>query len=553
MRKLFVALLLTALPATAQNTAPNTPWRHPLYLDNGGYWNSRIKITASSIANIDGAAQPLTVGQNGLNLAGAEARSLRVLDDKNTELLFNITRADGAPRHEGKIENGDILTVPLELPANQTRALWIYWGNDKAGLVPDFLPNGFQNGNADKGQAPDPVGWRPEGGDDQHILRWTKTGRTGSGLYAEAKAGTAPSWFKWTQTGVPVAPGQEVQVEAWVKAEDTEGLVGWYVHVNGSKPQLVNKVINAGQGTYDWTKINLNFTVPEGGATLDIGTVLYGTGRAWFDDATLKISGNATNAAKLQIGPVETPASLFPIPDFALFGGGGNSDKAPFILPKVTVPIKVNNIGNNRKTALITADVRRALLISRLGDAPSWQLRYGMEKPLPANLKDGVLTFKGFLPSNTVRNFELWLGPKGKLTAGPALPESETVVGPLNRLQNASFETGGDLPEGWDLSAQQENGKPVGVAKRVRGGKDGDWAVQLTIPPDAKANWSGWHQFAPVEAGGKYLLGAWLKTQDSGGVQLNAHWRDENKQLVKQSPYTGAGPALNGTADWTWL
>ena len=154
MKRILAVLLATALPAFAQQT----PWQHPLYLDNGGYWPNRVKISVSSAAALDGAPQTLVVGQNALNLAGAEARSVRVLDDAKRELLFNITTSDGTPRHEGKIENGDKLTIPVEIAANATRTLWIYWGNEKAGLVPDFLPGGFANGGAESGDDT-PLGW----------------------------------------------------------------------------------------------------------------------------------------------------------------------------------------------------------------------------------------------------------------------------------------------------------------------------------------------------------------------------------------------------------
>ncbi len=542
MKKICALLVCLTLPVFAQQA----PWQHPLYLDNGGYWPNRVKITASSPTPLDGAPQTLIVGQNSLALAGSEARSVRVLDDAKQELLFNLTSADGTPRHEGKIANGDKLTLPLELAAGQTRAFWIYWGNEKAGLVPDFLPGGFANGTIESGEGA-PLAWKPEGNDDAHLLRWESDARSGKkALYAEAKPGASSEWFKWAQTGLPVAPGQQIELRAWVKGENVVGSAGFYVHVNGAKPQIVNQVIKAGDGTFDWKEAIATFIVPETGATMDIGTVLYGTGKAWFDDVSLKISGGENGAAKLDVGAVET-VKLKPRPV------AHQRAFLPRVNPLLVVPITVYHIQAKAIPTLVTANLQRALFISRLRQPVYWQLVSEGNWIHPARLDKGILTFQtSFFPLNGVETFKLLLSSDKNLRPSPTLAEAALAEGPVNRLQNASFESGGDLPNSWPLSAQKTDGKPVGSAKRVRGGKDGNWAVELTIPPDAKANWSGWHQFAPVQAGAKYLIGAWLRTKDSGGAELNAHWRGAGKKLVKENAFTGAGLALSGTNDWTW-
>lgn len=545
MKRLFLLLLLATIPALAQ-----TNWHHPLYLDGGGYWNLRAKVTFSSAAELKGTPQVLAVGDK-LPMAGAEARGVRVINANGKELLFNIMSADGAPRHEGKIQNGDQLTIPLDSAAHQNAALWIYWGNDKAGLVPDFLPGAFANGYAESGNNA-PFGWRSDGNDEAHILRWENVGHSGQkALYAEAKAGAAQSWFKWGQSGIPVAPGQQIEISAWVKGENVVGNAGWYVHVNGSKPQLINNVIKAGDGTFDWKEVKFSFTVPETGATMDIGTVLYGTGKAWFDDVSLKITGNENGAAKIEIGPVEKMELTPNNPKKgARFGGSFMTwPKPPGYLE---IPLTVYNFANAAKrNALISADVRRELLLAHIPPKFHFSLEvfdYEKFNIVPVRLDDGIVSFEADLPPHSISKFTF--RPYG--VGEPPLSPDERFAAP-NLVQNASFESGGELPDNWDLSAQKEDGKPIGSAKRVRGGKEGDWAVELTIPTDAKANWSGWHQFVPVTEGKKYRIGAWIKTKDSGGVQLNAHWRDGYKKLVAQNPYTGAGPMLNGTSDWKWL
>ncbi len=321
MKKLFLLLFLASIPAFAQ-----TNWHHPLYLDGGGYWNSRAKVTFSSATALQGAPQVLTVGDK-LPMAGAAARSVRVVNAAGKELLFNLTDANGMAQRDGTIQNGDQLTIPLESSAGETGALWIYWGNDKAGLVPDYLPGGFANGNADSG-GKEPLGWQMQSADEAHLLSWAIGGRTGKALQAEAKAGGAQSWFKWVQSGIPVVAGQQIELRAWVKGENVVGIAGWYVHVHGAKPQLINQVLKADEGTFDWKEVTATFTVPETGATMDIGTVLYGTGKVWFDDVTLKISVTQTGAAKVEIGAVETKELMPSDPRISIGAGKWQSSVA---------------------------------------------------------------------------------------------------------------------------------------------------------------------------------------------------------------------------------
>lgn len=120
-RNYIIGLLpLCALVLIDCAVSPSAPWRHPLYLDNGGIWRCRIPVTIKSPVALDGESWTLDIG------GGIEAKSIRVVDSEGRELLF---RQDG-----GK------LTFPLVCPADSQRMIYVYFDNPKAIEVPDMLP-----------------------------------------------------------------------------------------------------------------------------------------------------------------------------------------------------------------------------------------------------------------------------------------------------------------------------------------------------------------------------------------------------------------------------
>ena len=47
-------------------------------------------------------------------------------------------------------------------------------------------------------------------------------------------------------------------------------------------------MLSGGAGTYGWKEVVAEFTAPAEADRADLGTVLYGTGTAWFDDVSLE-------------------------------------------------------------------------------------------------------------------------------------------------------------------------------------------------------------------------------------------------------------------------
>lgn len=115
--------------------------------------------------------------------------------------------------------------------------------------------------------------------------------------FMSVSPGTPPAWSNWGQTVASVTPGDHYTFTAWVKKADVHGGAGWYVHVNGAGGMLHNDTLMIGGGSSGWRKVTTSFTVPPGGDSIVIGTSLYGTGVAYFDDASLTRTSPAPSEA----------------------------------------------------------------------------------------------------------------------------------------------------------------------------------------------------------------------------------------------------------------
>ena len=111
--------------------------------------------------------------------------------------------------------------------------------------------------------------------------------------------GAEPTWIATRQQGIPIVGGAKYAMRAWVKAENVKGYAGWYIHVgNAKKPMMIAPMLTAGKGTFDWKQVTAEFTAPADANLADLGTVLRGTGTAWFDNVTLECQQAGTLRAR---------------------------------------------------------------------------------------------------------------------------------------------------------------------------------------------------------------------------------------------------------------
>ncbi|MCX7824551.1 MAG: carbohydrate binding domain-containing protein, partial [Verrucomicrobiae bacterium] len=411
------------------------PWHHPLYLANGGYWPRRVAVTIQNLADAAVAGEPVPV--QAAVLAGAHIESLRVCNAAGQELLFDVRDLRGRVKRKGALAGDDQIVVPAECGAKGAATIYIYAGNDAALVVPDFLKFGFVNGDFESGDdAPD--GWKAVETDAKHLATYEKSGGRNSSrcVKVEVAPGAEPTWVKWCQTQIPVTPGRSYRVSGWVRAENVVGRAGWFLHVDGERPMLLAPMLDAGSGTFDWKRVEHTFIVPPTGSNATFGTVLRGTGRAWFDEAEF-VALEKGPALRTTVGPLEELKFDAPAPGQPQF-----SREWP-----VRATVRVLNLADRRaEGVLVSVDLRR--LRARLRGLPAnasvrvVEPATGHASSICARLGDSVL-FSASVPPRSGREFHLYFSAtRGEGDADGAAAYERLVNGPQNLAPNPSFEHG---------------------------------------------------------------------------------------------------------------
>ncbi|MBI5387515.1 MAG: DUF4091 domain-containing protein [Verrucomicrobia bacterium] len=537
-RPLALSALLLATAVSA------VEWHHPLYLSNGGYWPSRVPVQIANDSANPLAGEPVAFAVPAL--AGARAESLRVCRADGVELLFDLRDAQDRAKRTGALAADDKLVVPAECDAKAATTIFVYAGNERAWAVPDFLLAGFHNGNFETG-VEEPEAWKPAQADADHVLTWEKsTGRNGSRCAkATVPAGAQPTWVQWQQITWPITPGRTYELRGWVRAENVVGSAGWYVHAYRDRTEVVNKTLHAGSGSFDWKQISATFTAPTNATAAIVGTVLHGTGQAWFDDAEfIELGGKA--ALRVSVGAVErlrlknlSVARIKPGPDFL------NRAEA----------VARNFSEQAASPALVRVNLRYAL--ARLPGVPSSAeplalFGNGTETAAYRLGSGGDLLIASELPPRSEQRFHIGFRAAVKAGSTTALQDHERLLSsPANLVPNGSFERGANQPEGFI--------KPrVGPSSQVTVGfssdaKFGKRSLELTVPAGARTDWVGWNsQPIPVKPGASYLLSGWLKGAGlKGSATIHAHFHDAQGALCKSGAMASTSPGVSGDSDWT--
>lgn len=532
------------------------PWHTDLAYPGGGYWPVRVRVSVyNAYANdLRGIPVNVTVGEgaNQANIGGLPAESIRVCTAAGQELLFGCTDVDGLPRRSGPLVPGDSITLPMEAQANGSADLYIYAGNTFAWAPPEYLGGTFANGSFELGED-GPANWNTWGVDDRHRMFWQQGGaRTGSRCArCEVDPGSEATWVKYYQGPITVTPGAKYRFTAWVRAQEVVGNAGWYIHVNGDKPQLINRS-GAWPGTFDWREVVIEFEVPPTGTDFQCGTMLHGTGTAWFDDAKLELLSDTK--LEMTVGPAER-MQLHRI-------GSGPQWKDPTVWPWCT-PMIVRNFTNGPTEAvLISANAHRPRTL--LAKHAEW--RYDLPvrvidpdstgEPLPCTWVDGRLLCMTSIPAQSEKTLLVFWSPwTNPSDASPLLPLSKWATSPLNLAKNGGME----LAAGEDASdwPSEEEGRPKSsrfTVRRVGGGVEGDWCLELNVPDTGEpVGWVGSRQSVAVKPNTRYILAAHISSQGvRGEARVYGHFRKSDGSLSDFSPYFNTSPPVTGTQDWTF-
>ena len=524
-----------------------TPWQTDLFLPGTDTWHTRVAVEVTNRSADDLAGYPILLDIERLGLVGTEAAGLRVCDEAGTELLYDLFDPHGERLLDGPIPAGSHLQAPVAAGAGTTSTLWVYADNPTAYSIPDHLNavTGVANPGFEQGQGEQPAGWFRRAADPTHTMRRVAA-QPHSGRWCARMDSTGVAvWMTISQEGLRVVPGRTYRFTVQVRAQDVVGKAGWFVHLaTAENPQAVGRVESAGDGTYDWRTLTFEVTAPPGATTLRHGSILYGSGTAWYDDVKLEELG-AGPVVEVKVGQPERLQlqSLDGSPEYPQVEGHRYETRQPLHV--------VNVSDQPLQGVMVQTSLRRLMGLQHDGyRLETLRVRDPVERTwLPHFILGDSLLFKVDVPPRSRRLYQACLSRDPQMPAAPAISPAQL---PGNLLANPSFEAGDRLPTGWVPMAEGAQGV-VSTMTRVKGGVDGDWCGKLTMPDGAPTHWTGWSQELPVEPNQRYLLLGWVKTDHvTGRVRIHAHLLEGDGPTAPKRFWSG-GPDLSGTTDWTLL
>lgn len=549
MRIIAAAIALHLLTFASLEAA--TPWHSKFELPGNGYWPARISVTVENRGDNPAQGEPVALpvgakpGQAALE--GTPVQAIRVCQPDGAEVMFALVDRHGMPIERGVVPPGSTLLLPAVCPARGKGRYYVYFDNPAAGRLADYLHGRLElvNGDVELGADGEPLGWKHDTGDEQHRASWSdESPQSGKRcLKTVVAAGAAPDWIATRQSGVPLRGGARYRFSAWVRADGVRGQAGWYMHLGNAKQSMVvAPMLTAGSGTFDWKQVVHEFTVPAEVDRASLGTVLRGTGTAWFDNARLECLDPSVLAAHAEAPERLTLDRVGHNPSWPDAGQVGDYRA-------------IVNLANYTSEAQkgLTVHVDLAPLNNRMRNKLNNEslLLLAGSKPIACSIDHGMLVFQADLPPKSLVTHTLYYGDqpiaqRGNRTssAGPAI---------TNLVRNASFEESSPTPSDWRLSTAKEATVVAGVDESGAPGL-GHRSAKLAIAKNPSRSWAGWQQSVPVEGGRTYLVGGWLKCRDAeGDVRLHFHLHDAGGRLCREGGMSSVGPGIHGTTDWTYL
>lgn len=551
-------VLTTAiLLSTGMGTAAAETWHHPLYLANGGWWQARIAVRVTNPARRELQGEPIGIrvgkDKGQADLAGAEIGALRVCDGAGNEMLFNVTGPDGRLLTGGPVPANGMLTLPVECSAEGDATYYVYFDNPSAWACADFLDAsvGIRNKNLEDGSQDAATGWKNDAGDDQHRAFWTREdAHSGKGCLKTVVAqGAEATWIATRQSGIHIVGGAKYVMQAWVKAQDVRGSAGWYIHVgNREKSMMISPMLPAGEGTFDWRQVRAEFTAPADATIASLGTVLRGTGTAWFDDVTL----DCVDESRLKVR-VESPERL-ELDTVTRRGEWYDDNPGDDVFWAYRFPVTVLNLTKEEMasglvsvnlsglSARLPVPIRREAV--RVTDGDDLRPHYWL---------DETLLFPARVPKRSAVTFYVYLSADSRIPQTDRETYAKLLQSDSNRVANFSFEEGDRTPAVWVGAPATQSADSS--AQLDSPGRFGKRCVRLHVSHDTQPTWRGWHQDVAVTPNREYLFAAWLKCEDlqNGSLLLHAHYKKSDGSMCATVQYASAGSAISGTQDWTLM
>lgn len=150
-----------------------------------------------------------------------------------------------------------------------------------------------------------PDNWIKKGNGNYNIT--TDSLEKYSGKYSvliESQAIINKEYFGCIAQSIPASYiGNEIEVRAYIKLKNVvNGSIGLLLRIDGEAEvlQFDNMQQKNIQGTSEWKIYSVKLPYPQNAKTINIGAILFGTGKIWVDDFKVLINGKEISEAKLK-------------------------------------------------------------------------------------------------------------------------------------------------------------------------------------------------------------------------------------------------------------
>ncbi|MDR2117046.1 MAG: DUF4091 domain-containing protein [Planctomycetaceae bacterium] len=589
--------------------AEEVSWSTSFVFDGGGVWTYRVPVSVENRSEFPMSGHSVSIRSENIlrNLPDnitINVNEIRVTDEKDQELLFDVYSAGGKQLFTGLLPKDANIVIPVDCEPKKIAGFFLYFGNEKAEIVPEYLERktNFSNGDLELGDGEMPDAWNADANDDARQNFWIgedsgKNSSEDSGknsgnelsvkpysgtkmLKTVIKSGTEPSWFAVRQSGFSVTAGAKYRFSAWVRGENVVGKAGWFIHVGNEKnTQLINSVREAGSGTFDWKEIVFEFTAPPESEIATIGTVLYGTGTAWFDNVSLEISFEksiADTVPNIHIGEVQKiPYKIIPANPVW-------SDKNKNYLCRSTFRI-INSSDQPMDNVPVLMTLRGTLAHGLSGTLTNLFIdEEGKHIPVTLfDMEEQQISAKISVPAKTVKYFNVYyqfdetknsrvLNLRQNVSekvsdskvsdskaSDTAHPELQAVVDPFadlpNLVKNGHFEDEpeGSYPVNW---LRNDQNPPEGVRYSLETSPEivrfGKYCARLDVDDKVPVKWRGWTQQVRVEPNRAYFIRGWLRTKNAT-ARIHLHFQTADGKLTQNGSMTSINRDVSETTDWT--
>ncbi len=577
-----------------------------LCIGGGGVWQKSVEFEVTNLTDLDWTDKIIEIPiagtvsspkANALPLVNQQAQSVRFCDLRDTEYIFNIVSPQGTDLHRGSIPENARLMISVTCPAKKSAAFKIFFDNPQAWVMPDWLKSKGEITNLDfeLGTDKDIIGWNLDASDAKSKLnRCEEKPYSGKKcIKCEVAADAEPSWIAARQTNLAIVPGNKYHFEAWVRAQNIKGSCGWFLHIgNSQKPMIASPMIYSGTGSYDWKKVEYSFTAPEKCDLLTIGTVLRGSGTAWYDAVKFTSIGENNVEFALKINPVKKYESVCWYP--SANGANGSAEFKPELLLK----------NRNARYALLRVgcdspkDLRKTISVdlntisSRWGrdlEQDDFELRNLSNQPISCRIWSGFAFFSASVRANSDNYFlliEKTTSAKSKKIrkinaevsiSGQAFPgtsmqtldtadhsskssqpknsEADSVTESIpdfilkaNIVKNGNIEDP-DFKIAWSHNQPDKNISFKTVDPR--NSFLGKQALEMSVDSKASSEWRGFRQSVKVTPNTRYLCGYTVSSDSpSGGYQLHHHQKTADGKL-STGGMGSLGKTVGGKTGWT--